>query len=412
MGCGSGSLISSVDRREPAGASLTASTEGEECTEIVGVGLYARGMVTVHELSRTDARRIAVRAQLLTGERPTGLLETVRQLSLLQLDPIRAIAPSADLVMWSRLGPAYSPQELLDAVDEHMLIELRATLRPAEDLALYRAEMSEWPGAGELLDWQEYRREWVAANDECRRDILERLRADGPLPSREIPDTCLKSWTSTGWTNNKNVTMMLEFLVMRGEVAIAGRRGRDRLWDLASRVYPDDPVIPSGEARRLRDERRLSALGIARSRGQKCPVEPLDVGEAGERAVVEGVRGEWRVDPALLAQPFAGRAALLSPFDRVLHDRKRMNEVFEFEYYLEMYKPATQRRWGYYALPILYGDRLVGKLDARADRKSGMLNVAGVHRDAPFSNAMTAAVDREVNDLASWLDLELYTQPL
>ena len=121
---------------------------------------------------------------------------------------------------------------------------------------------------------------------------------------------------------------------------------------------------PRDEARRLRDERRLGALGIARSRGPACPVEPLDVREAGEPAVVEGVRGQWRVDPASLGQPFTGRAALLSPFDRLLHDRKRMSDVFEFDYYLEMFKPAADRRWGYYALPILYGDRLVGKLDA------------------------------------------------
>ncbi len=164
---------------------------------------------------------------------------------------------------------------------------------------------------------------------------------------------------------------------------------------------------PVDEARRLLDERRLSSLGIARASATKLPVEPVDVGEAGEPAVVEGVRGQWRVDPAQLGQPFAGRAALLSPFDRLLADRKRMGELFEFDYILEMYKPAAQRMWGYYALPILYGDRLVGKLDARADRKEGVLRVAAVHRDVPFSKAMTAAVDREIRDLARWLDLEL-----
>ncbi len=374
---------------------------------MVGAFLYARRMATVHELSRTDARRVAVRAQLLTKERPTDLLETVHRLSLLQLDPTSAIAPSAELVVWSRLGSGYSPRELWDAVDEQRLIELRGTLRPAEDLALYRAEMAEWPGTGEVRGWKQHQSDWVTANNACRRDILDRLRADGPLPLRELPDTCVKPWASSGWNNNKNLTMMLDFLVQRGEVAVAGGTGRDRLWDLASRVYPDDPAVPSEKARRLRDERRLSALGIARSRGPECPVEPLDVGEAGEPAVVEGVRGQWRVDPALLGQPFAGRAALLSPFDRLLHDRKRMNDVFEFDYALEMYKPAAKRRWGYYALPILYGDRLVGKLDASADRKAGMLRVAAVHRDVPFSHAMTTAVDREIRDLARWLDLEL-----
>jgi uncharacterized protein YcaQ len=124
-------------------------------------------------------------------------------------------------------------------------------------------------------------------------------------------------------------------------------------------------------------------------------------------AVVDGVRGSWRVDPALLDVPFTGRAALLSPFDRVLHDRKRMVELFEFEYTLEMYKPAAQRRWGYFALPVLYDDRLVGKLDATADRKAGALRVAALHWDVEPSKAMAAAVDREIRDLARWLELDL-----
>ena len=364
-------------------------------------------MSRVHELSRADARRIAVRAQLLTKQRPSDLVETVRRLSLLQIEPTNAIAPSAELVMWSRLGAGFDPRDLRDAADEQRLIELHQTLRVPEDIALFRAEMAEWPGSGELREWQEELRDWVRANNDCRRDILDRLRADGPLPAGELPDTCVVPWRSSGWNDNRNVRMMLDKLVQRGEVAAAGGTGRDRLWDLASRVYPDDPVPPVEEARRLLDERRLSALGIARAKGTKLPFEPVDVGEAGEPAVVDGVRGTWRVDPAQLGQPFAGRAALLSPFDRLLADRLRMSELFEFDYILEMYKPAAQRRWGYYALPILYGDRLVGKLDARADREEGVLRVAAVHRDVPFSNAMTAAVDREIRDLARWLDLEL-----
>jgi uncharacterized protein YcaQ len=200
---------------------------------------------------------------------------------------------------------------------------------------------------------------------------------------------------------------MLDFLVARGEVAVAGREGRDRLWDLASRVYPDDRPVPPEEAQRLRSERRLRSLGIARSRGTLAPYDLPHVGDVGEPAVVEGVRGEWRVDPAYVGLPFSGRAALLSPLDRLVFDRKRTGEIFEFEYYLEMYKPAAQRRWGYYALPILYGDRLVGKLDARADRKEGELIVAAVHQDIRFTKAITTAVEREITDLARWLDLAL-----
>ena len=132
--------------------------------------------------------------------------------------------------------------------------------------------MAEWPGAGELREWQEDVRDWVIANNDCRRDILERLRADGPLPTSELPDTCVVPWASSGWNNNRNVRMMLDKLVQRGEVAAAGGTGRDRLWDLASRIYPDDPVPPVEEARRLRDERRLSSLGIARAkRHRSCP---------------------------------------------------------------------------------------------------------------------------------------------
>lgn len=308
---------------------------------------------------------------------------------------------------WSRLGSSYSPEDLVAALEKRLLLELRATIRPSEDLSLYRADMAEWPGRGELRAWQQHRRDWVLANDACRRDILDRLASSGPLPSRDLPDSCVKPWASTGWTNNRNVTQLLEFMVARGEVAIAGRQGRDRLWDLASRVYPDDPLVPAGKARRIRDERRLLALGIARERGPESPVEPVVVGRVGEPAVVDGIKGEWRVDPSYLDDRFSGRAALLSPFDRLIHDRKRTLELFEFDYQLEMYKPAPKRRWGYFALPILYGDQLVAKLDATADRKAGVLRVNTVHRDVDFTRAITAAVNREIRDLARWLELDL-----
>jgi uncharacterized protein YcaQ len=380
--------------------------------------------VTVHELSRPDARRIAISAQLLDDQplwhrpqrldrpQPGGLLDVVRQLTLLQIDPVAAIAPSAELVAWSRLGSSYSPADLDAALTDRTLLELRAMIRPGEDLALYRADMASWEGAerGDLPGWRASNRDWVRANDTCRLDLLDRLGSSGPLPTRELPDSCKVPWRSTGWTNNRNVTQLLEFMVLRGEVAIAGRQGGDRLWDLATRVYPDDPVVPSQEARRIRNKRRLRALGIARARGPECAVEPADVGEAGEPAVVEGVKGTWRVDPSLLGQPFTGRAALLSPFDRLIHDRKRTVELFEFDYQLEMYKPEARRRWGYFALPILYGDRLVGKLDATADRKAGILRVNAIHQDLPFDKTMTAAVESEITDLARWLDLDL-TRP-
>jgi hypothetical protein len=362
--------------------------------------------VIVHELSRRDARRIAIRAQLLDRQRPAALLDVVRHLTVLQIDPTAAVAPSADLVAWSRLGSSYAPAELATALEDGTLLELRGMIRPQEDLALYRAEMAGWPERAGLRDWQEGQRNWVRANDACRREILDRLDVAGPLPLSAFPDTCDIPWRSSGWNDDRNVSMLLEFMVLRGEVAIAGRRGRERLWDLAERVYPDE-VVPEDKALRIRNERRLRALGMARARGPECPVEPSDVGDVGEPAVVEGVKGVWRVDPAQLGQPFAGRAALLSPFDRLIYDRKRTLELFEFDYGLEMYKPAAKRRWGYYALPILYGDQLVGKLDATADRQARVLRVDAIHQDIPFNKATTAAVTREIKDLARWLGLDL-----
>jgi uncharacterized protein YcaQ len=372
-------------------------------------------MTEPHRLSRRDARRIAVRAQLLTADRPSDLLALVRHLGVLQADPATAVAPSAELVVWSRLGSSYRLGGVAAAQGAGDLVELDMMLRPPEDLALFRAEMAAWPedpvGEAPLKDWQEEQRDWLTANDDCRREILAKLHDEGPLPSRDLPDTTLVPWQSSGWNDARNVRMLLGLLVRRGEVAAAGVDGRDRLWDLAERVYPDDPVVPAEEALRVRGVRRLRALGIARARSAEMPAgEQNYVGPAGEPAVVEGVRGEWRVDPAYLdpaaiGAGFRGRAALLSPLDRLVIDRRRMAELFEFDYQLEMFKPAAERRWGYWALPILHHDRLVGKLDATADRDAGVLRVHAVHEDGDWTKPMRAAVDREVRDLARWLDL-------
>jgi uncharacterized protein YcaQ len=356
----------------------------------------------VHRLTQKQARRIAVRAQLLDAPRPKDLLEVVQRLTLLQVDPTAAIAPNADLVVWSRLGSSYRPERLTQALETHRtLFEFNALIRPMSDLGLYLAGSGGRRAQGRVDIW-------LRDNDRCRRDILRLLKRSGPLASRDIPDTCVVPWASSGWTNDRNVTQMLEFLQARGQVAISGRVGRERLWDLPERVYPSGVEIPSlDDAERGKGERRLAALGIARSKARAMPMEPIHVGEAGEAAVVEGVKDEWRVDPAYLGDGFKGRTALLSPFDRLIHDRGRTEELFEFEYTLEMYKPAAKRRWGYFALPILHGDRLVGKLDAAADRKASVLRVNAIHEDVSFSPAMAKSVRKEIEDLAAWLELDV-----
>jgi uncharacterized protein YcaQ len=357
----------------------------------------------MRRLTRQEARRIAVRAQLLDAQRPRDLLSVVERLTFLQVDPTAVIAPAADLVAWSRLGAAYDPAELTAALErDRTLFEHKAQptlvegpvviVRPVVDLPLYLEEMAAWP----LPRWGDHRA-WLDANDTFRRRVLDQLRDHGPIVSRDIPDTSAVAWRSKGWTGDRNVTQMLEFLTQRGEVAVGGRRGRTRLWDLAERVYPPVPAVPLEEARRIRDARWLRALGITR---------PKFVGDAGIPVEVEGTKKEWRLDPDATAGDFEGRTAILSPFDRLSHDRTRAMELFGFDYTLEMYKPKEQRRWGYFALPVLHGDELVGKVDAAADRDTGALRVDAIHQDVPFSAVVRNAVDGELDALAGWLGLD------
>lgn len=354
----------------------------------------------VIQLSVEHARRIAVSAQLLDSPRPTDLVEVVKRLTFVQIEPTAPIAPTADLVLWSRLGRSYEPGDLERIVDHHeSLFELDLMVRPMEDLALFRAGMARFPES-------ESTRRWLDDNEEFRGDVLEKLELDGALTARDIPDTSIVSWPSSGWNNNRNVMMMLQCLMMSGEVATAGRRGRDRVWDLAERVYHADiPTIAFDEAQGIRSQRRLRSQGMVRNATPDLPVETTRVGDAGIAATIEGLKGGWRVDPEALDRPFVGRTALLSPFDGLVRDRKRMTDLFEFDYALEMYKPVAKRRWGYCALPILHGDRLVGKVDAATDRERGKLVVHAIHEDAGFTPAAAAGVQAELRDLAGWLGL-------
>ncbi len=202
--------------------------------------------------------------------------------------------------------------------------------------------------------------------------------------------------------------------MQRGEVAVAGREDCERIYDLADRVYPDDPVPPLAEAEAELDRRRLRAFGLARAGAVYQQGEPVGAGEAGEPVVVESVRGRWRVDPAALEAlegPTPDRTELLAPFDLLLHDRKRMTDLLGFDYTLEMYKPKEKRRWGYYALPVLHGDRLVGKVDVTADHEAGELLVHAVHDDEPFHDNLRSAVEFRLTELARWLDLTVSEAP-
>jgi uncharacterized protein len=349
-----------------------------------------------HRLTRDQARRIAVGAQLLDADRPGDVVEVAEQVGAIKIDPTATIATCEHTMLWTRIGWSYEPGQLRKAVEgDRLLFEFDGAFRPVSLLPLMRPAMRTWPR-------RESWRQWLDANDRFRRDVVARLGAEGPLLASEIPDTAQVSRATDGWYGPNQVPRMLEFLQLQGVVAVAGREGRFRRWDLAERVYPADlPEYDDEEAARLLDERRLQAAGIAK---RKSPWSR--VGEAGEAAEIEGLTTKWRVDPAALAaleEDDGGRVAFLNPYDGMLFDRPRLHDVFEFDYVLEQFKPKPQRRYGFFAHPILMGDRFVGMLEAELDRKREMLRVEAVHEFLPFEPEERDMVAAEIAELASWL---------
>ena len=379
------------------------------------------------------ARRLAVVAQRLGGPAPRRrpgrdeILDVCRALRCLQLDPTNVVARSHLLVVYSRLGP-FDQAELERLVyEDRELFEYwahEASLVLTEDLPLHRWEMRTWPRGDGV--WRRRARQWWKLNGEFRAYLLDRLRADGPLPLRELEDRSVAPWLSTGWTDQRNVSRMLDLMWVRGHVGIAGREGGQRLWDLMERCLPPDaPADEPGdeEVTRRATLLALRALGVARAphirahftRGRYPTLpETLAALQAEGRIVpveVEGLRGEWWVRAedvetlkACRNGDFRGRTALLSPFDNLLCDRARTEELFGFSHRLEIYTPKAKRRWGYFVLPILHGDRLIGRADLQMDRRGGRLVAPAIHREdgAPRGKGIARAIRRELERLATW----------
>jgi uncharacterized protein len=295
-----------------------------------------------------EARRIAIRAQGL-DRRPGGVLEAVHRLGFLQLDPISVVAPPQHLVLWSRLGP-FDTGELERLLwQERKLVEWDAFLYPSEDLPILKAFMRRRDRA---IDQRIL--SWLKAHAAFRRYVLRELRERGPLLSREIEDAPGHKREAHRWWGQRKMGLMLECLSARGEVAVVGRRGKQRVWDLAERWYPETETLPLPKARKLYDEKRFRALGVRL------------------------VRGRLVVHPEAEDGPVPARTTFLSPFDRLVHDRARTEALWGFHYRLEMYVPAAKREYGYYVLAILHGDRLVGRIEPVFDRKTRELGVKGV----------------------------------
>jgi uncharacterized protein YcaQ len=298
--------------------------------------------------SLARACRIAVRAQVLDGS-AKDVLDVVRGLGFLQIDPISTIAPAQHLVLYSRLG-WFDVAELERLIwEKRKLFEWNAFIWPIEDLPLVRARMRR-----QRTTANAWVRDFLQANARFRRYVLRELERGGPMPSRALSADLLPKCDPHRWWGTRQVRLMLELLQARGQIAVAGRVGNERLWDLADRVYPDTETIPWREAERLIEEKRRRALGVWLDRGQLC------------------------VHPDISDEPVPKRVTFLSPFDRLVHDRARAEALFGFFYRLEMYVPRAKRKYGYYVMPILRGDRIIGRIDAERDRTSNTLGVNGV----------------------------------
>ena len=354
-------------------------------------------------LTLGEARRLAVRSQHLAAPEPAagldGLRQVLRGLRVLQLDPVNVVARSHLLVLWSRLGNFDRAD--LDTLlwRERWLFEYwahAASIVLTEDYPIHRVMMRQYGVAGNSR-----MRGWLEANEDFRRYVLARLRDAGPLPGDAIEDRAAVSWTSTGWTNGRNVERMLDTLWKQGVVTVAGRDGLRRLWGLAE--FPAAEDLPEPEMVTRAAEHALRALGVARARDVerhftigRYPGLDLERAAWARPVQVEGGSEQWWVHQdmlGLLDEEWRPRTTLLSPFDNLICDRDRTERLWGFVYRNEIYVPKHKRQYGSYVMPVLAGERLIGRVTPRMDRRRGMLVVEGVFAEDGFARALS---DRQV----------------
>ena len=400
-------------------------------------------MTPLRTISPTVARRLAIARQRLAGPRPAGaaggpdaMLDLIRDLGCLQLDPTNAVARSHLLALWSRLG-AYKREDLETLLwDERRLFEYwahAASIVLTEDYPIHQGMMRAY-GTGEAT-WDRLVRAWMDGNDSLRRHILDRLSEAGPLPARAFEDRATTPWRSGGWTAGRNVDRMLAFLWGQDVVTVAGRVGGQRLWDLTARRLPAwtssarEAPLTEREIVYRAAQRSLRALGVAR---------PAHIAEHFIRGrypdltgVLEALTAEGRIVPVAIGdeertwsgpwyvhaddlplldrletgEAWRPRTTLLSPFDNLICDRGRTEELFGFRFRLEIYLPRERRQYGYYVLPILHGDRLIGRIDPTMDRKRKRLTVNAVHVEpgVPAAGDTVSAVTEAIEELAAFL---------
>jgi uncharacterized protein len=373
-------------------------------------------------VSRRRARQLAVMGQLLDAPRRSSIQEVVAGLGEVQMDPTSVVARTEHLVLFGRLGPRFRVAELERLLwQERQLFEYWAHIVPVSDLPLHRISMRRYPYG----PWKRhsYVRDWLAANEAFVRYVLAELRRRGPLRARDLENRAAEGWRTGGWNDEgQNVPMLLDILWSQGKVMIVGRDGQQRIWDLASRSLPTVPARPPAQLAAEVVERDLRTLGVGKLQrigflfDGDLPGRDRAIREHLRTGVmvpveVEGLDGPLVAHRELLDSPFRGRTVALSPFDDLISDRARTERLFDMRYRIEIYVPKAKRQWGYFVLPILRGDRLVGRIDPAFDRKENALRINALHMEHDTNATDRAAVDEAIGDLARWLGVDEVTVP-
>ena len=376
-------------------------------------------------LSAAEARRLALGAQGFARSRPAAepdgwaLRRVLADVGLFQIDSVNVLVRAHYLPLFSRLGP-YRP-ELLDRASAraprrlfeywgHEASLLPVAMHPLLRWRMERAADDAWGGMRRI---QRERPELV-------REVLEQVRDRGPVAASELAEE--RPRRSGPWWDWSDVKRALEWLFWSGQVTSARRRRFERLYDLPERVLPaavlaaPTPAVEDAQRELVRIASR--ALGVAAAPDlrdyfrlpaaeAKARIEELvEAGELIEVAVEGWGRTAGYLDPRAPIPRRIDAAALIGPFDSLLWERGRLRRLFGFDYRLEIYVPAPQRRHGYYVLPFLLGERLVVRVDLKADRQAGVLQVRATHLEPDAPPHTREALAAELDLLRTWLDLE------
>ena len=378
------------------------------------------------------ARQLAITRQHLSGNAPPTMIDVVRDLGCLQLDPISAVARSHQLVLWSRLGN-YDLADLDTLLWEHRsLFEYWAHVASivlTEDYPIHSFRMRGYPTGDS--PWTKQVRAWLSEPgiEDMHDALLQRIHADGPVLSRVFTDQSAGFPAGSGWTSGRNINRMMDYLWQTGKIMVAHRQGIQRLWDVSERCLPDwtpHEKLDADEVTRRAAQKAIRALGVATvgqikehyTRGRYYDLDRvLDELEAVgliHPIKVEGMSWNGNTyihnnDLPLLetiqAGGFTPRTTLLSPFDNLICDRRRTEQLFGFQFRIEIYVPKNKRQYGYYVLPILHGDRLIGRIDPKLDRRKKILEINAVYAEdnAPGDVETVRAIRESIQSLAQFV---------